>query len=112
MATIYRRHKTWWFKYYKDGKEHRHSLGTESKRAALIEKARIEREMLEGAHVEQQLHEIPATVQAYCECLEAIGRKSCYQANTHRNSSPTALLRRKTIDMQPRAFILPSARRL
>jgi hypothetical protein len=41
MATIYRRHKTWWIKYYKGKEPFRCSLRTTNKKVALTEKARI-----------------------------------------------------------------------
>ena len=53
MATIYKRGKTYWIKWYEDGKAKYESLKTQEKKNALVAKAAKELELRTGAPVAQ-----------------------------------------------------------
>jgi integrase len=71
-VSIYRRGKTWYANWQKDGCQHRRSLKTHSKKEAILRAQRIEQEIdqdtgvtrVEPARVEQVIHEYLALAQA------------------------------------------------
>ena len=83
MASIFQRGKrgTWWIKYYVNGRQVYHSLGTTSARVARRVKREIEGEEAKGELLAPSRTPPPAFLEDFCAFLSTVRTRKSYSAD-------------------------------
>jgi len=83
VASIFQRGKrgTWWIKYYANGRQVYHSLGTVNAREAQRVKREIEGEEAKGELLAPSRTPLPAFIEDFCAFLSTIRTRKSYSAD-------------------------------
>jgi integrase len=83
MASIFQRGKrrTWWIKYYVNGRQVYYSLGTRDARVAKRVKRQIEGEEAKGELIAPSKTPLPAFLEDFCKFLKTVRTRKSYSAD-------------------------------